>query len=96
MWGAAGAPGTGRGRIDILLRYGPDRFAFELKVWRDRQRDPLAQGLAQLDAYLARLGLATGWLVIFDQRGAQPPIEERTSASTATTPGGRVVTLVRA
>lgn len=87
---------AGMGRMDIQLRYGPDRFAFELKVWRDGRPDPLAQGLAQLDAYLARLGLDTGWLVIFDQRGGQPPIEERTSAGEVATPGGRTVTVVRA
>jgi hypothetical protein len=87
---------TGSGRIDLCLRYGPDRFAFELKVWRAGRRDPLTEGLAQLDGYLARLGLDTGWLVIFDQRGGQPPIEERTTAAEAATPTGRTVTVVRA
>ncbi len=76
------------GRIDILLRYGPDRFAFELKIWREGRPDLLAGGLAQLDAYLSLLGLGTGWLVIFDRREQQPPLEERTS--------GRRVTVVRA
>jgi hypothetical protein len=28
------------------------------------------EGLAQLDGYLSGLGLETGWLVIFDRRGA--------------------------
>jgi hypothetical protein len=87
---------VGSGRMDLLLRYGPDRFAFELKVWRDSRPDPLAEGLAQIDAYLGGLGLDTGWLVIFDRRSGQPPIEERTSASTAATPAGRTVTVVRA
>ncbi len=86
---------AGMGRIDIRLRYGPDTFAFELKVWRDGRPDPLTEGLAQLDAYLARLDLDTGWLVIFDQRTGQPPIEDRTSADEATTPAGRTVTVVR-
>ena len=50
---------------------------------------------AQLDSYLGRLGLDTGWLVIFDQRAGLPPIEDRTSAAEAVTPGGRRVTVVR-
>jgi hypothetical protein len=70
-------------------------YAFELKVWRDGRRDPLAEGLAQLDAYLARLDLATGWLVVFDQRSGLAPIEERTSAAEAKTPAGRRVTVIR-
>ena len=34
--------------------------------------DPLEDGLAQLDDYLGGLGLATGWLVIFDRRSGRP------------------------
>ncbi len=86
---------VGSGRMDLLLRYGPDTFAFELKVWRHGRPDPLAEGLEQIDGYLAGLGLDTGWLVIFDRRDGQPPIEERTSAAEAVTPGGRTVTVVR-
>ena len=85
----------GMGRIDLYLQYGQDVFAFELKVWRDGEVDPQPRGLAQLDGYLAGLGLATGWLVIFDQRGGLPPIAERTSAQEAVTPGGRTVAVVR-
>jgi len=87
---------VGSGRVDLVLRYGPDTFAFELKVWRDGRPDPLAEGLAQIDGYLAGLGLHTGWLILFDRRTGQPPIEERTAASEAVTPTGRTVTVVRA
>ncbi|WP_426756636.1 ATP-binding protein [Myxococcus sp. Y35] len=86
----------GTGRMDLCLRHGPDTLAFELKVWRDGEKDPLAEGLAQLDGYLSGLGLDTGWLVIFDRRGGQPPIAERTHASRAVTPAGRQVSVVRA
>ncbi|MFL5357698.1 AAA family ATPase [Archangium sp.] len=86
----------GTGRMDVCLRYGPDTLALELKVWRDGARDPLDEGLAQLDGYLAGLGLESGWLVIFDRRSEQPPIAERTHALEATTPAGRRVTVVRA
>jgi hypothetical protein len=86
----------GAGRMDLCLRHGPDTLALELKVWRDGEKDPLEQGLAQLDGYLAGLGLDTGWLVIFDRRAGQPPIAERTLATRAMTPAGREVSLVRA
>jgi hypothetical protein len=87
---------VGGDRVDLVLRYGPDRLAIELKVWRDQRPDPLADGLAQLDGYLTGLSLETGWLIIFDQRRSQPPIAERTSTTEARTPTGRTVTVIRA
>ncbi len=86
----------GSGRLDLCLYYGDARQAMELKVWRDGDSDPLTQGLKQLDDYLSGLGLSTGWLVIFDQRSGQPPISQRTTTTTATTPGDRCVTVIRA
>jgi hypothetical protein len=86
----------GSDRMDICLRYGQTTLGIELKVWRDARPDPLKRGLEQLDGYLARLGLATGWLVIFDRRSDQPPIEERTTTEIAHTLGGRAVTVIRA
>ncbi len=84
----------GRGRMDLCVRYGPDTWAIELKVWHDRRPNPLNEGLVQLDGYLAGLGLSRGWLVIFDQRASQPPIAERTRVQTTTSPGGREVAVV--
>jgi hypothetical protein len=86
---------VGSGRMDLLVRHGPDVMAMELKVWRDGERDPLGDGIAQLDRYLAGLGLDTGWLVIFDRRRDLPPIAERTTMAPATTTGGRSVTVLR-
>lgn len=86
----------GRGRMDLCLRYRGETLAIEIKVWRPGRPDPLAEGLGQLDGYLAGLGLDTGWLVIFDRRPGAPPVEERLEASTATTPAGRQVTVIRA
>ena len=83
-----------RGRLDLCLRLGPDRVAMELKVWRDGGKDPRPQGLKQLDGYLAGLGLDSGWLIVFDQRTALPPIEERTTSETTTSPGGRMITVI--
>ncbi len=85
----------GSGRMDLCLRYGAETLAMELKVWRDGRSDPLAEGLEQLDDYLSGLGLDTGWLIIFDRRSGQPPIGERTVTETATTLGGRAVTVIR-
>ncbi len=86
----------GSGRMDLCVRYGGETLAIEIKVWRPGRKDPAPQGLTQLDAYLAGLGLTTGWLVIFDRRPEALPVEERLVATPAVTPGGREVVLVRA
>jgi hypothetical protein len=86
----------GQGRMDLFLRCGGETLAIEIKVWRPNRPDPLAQGLVQLDGYLARLGLDGGWLVIFDRRPGLAPIEDRLAASVESSPGGRRVTVIRA
>jgi type II secretory pathway predicted ATPase ExeA len=97
--------GVGRGRIDILVRWPHpaaaisrdwQREAFELKVWRDGRPDPLTQGLTQLEAYLEKLGLTQGTLVIFDRRKDALPPATRTQISQAQTPKGYAVRLLRA
>ena len=99
--------GIGRKRIDLLVRWpctdaggkpAVQRAAFELKVWRDRDKkgDPLPQGLKQIDEYLAGVGLDEGFLVIFDVRSAAPPIEDRTRFEDQVTASGRRITLLRA
>ena len=97
--------GIGRGRIDLHIRWpysDPDgtrrwqREAIELKVWRPGRPDPLSEGLTQLDAYLDRLALATGTLVVFDRRPRAAPIDERTRFGAATSPAGRPITVLRA
>jgi hypothetical protein len=86
----------GTDRMDLYLRYGAVRLGIELKVWRDGRPDPLRRGLEQLDEYLAGLGLDSGWLVIFDRRGGQPPISERTTTEAAISPASRRITVIRA
>lgn len=73
------------------------REAFEVKVWRDRdkRRDPVQTGLQQLDDYLERLGLDHGTLVVFDARAAAPPPDDRTRVEALTAPSGRAITLLR-
>ncbi len=96
--------GVGRGRVDLLIRWPYEaagtrawqRVAFELKVWRTGEPDPLDRGLSQLDAYLDRLGLDTGVLALFDRREGRPPIVDRTHFDAAKAPSGREITLLRA
>jgi hypothetical protein len=85
----------GTRRMDVCVRYGAVTLGMELKVWREGARDPLNEGLAQLDQYLNGLGLDTGWLVIFDQRSGLPDISERTTTEAATSPAGRAITVIR-
>jgi hypothetical protein len=95
--------GVGRGRIDLLVRVpyrkangarGVQRRAMEIKVWRKGQKDPLREGLSQLDMYLERLRLRRGTLVIFDARGRLARRAPRFES--AVTPGGRAITVLRA
>lgn len=83
-------------RMDLCLKYGNVTLGIELKVWRDKKGDPQSDGLEQLDSYLARLGLDSGWLFIFDRRSKAPPIEERLSTQITTTKSQRSVTVIRA
>jgi type II secretory pathway predicted ATPase ExeA len=86
----------GRDRMDLCLQYGAVTLGIELKVWRDKSGDPKTAGLEQLDGYLARLGLESGWLVIFDRRSNAEPIADRVLTELATSPQGRSITVIRA
>lgn len=86
----------GRGRMDVCLRYHAQTVAIELKVWHPGASDPCREGLAQLDGYLAGLGLDTGWLVIFDRRPGLPPLHDRIESVEALTPAGRSAVVIRA
>ncbi|MCX6579739.1 MAG: AAA-like domain-containing protein [Candidatus Aminicenantes bacterium] len=55
---------VGNGRIDILVKFGKQEFALELKIKRDEYT--IEDGKEQLGRYLDRLGLNEGYLVIFD------------------------------
>jgi len=97
--------GVGRGRIDLHVRWpytdgagkrAWQQEAIEMKVWRDRGKDPLAQGLTQLGGYLKQLGLKKGTLVIFDRRSDAPDIEQRTRFEHVSTEDGYEVLVLRA
>jgi hypothetical protein len=59
----------GNGRIDLLVTFGNQEFALELKIKRDRYT--IEDGKEQLGRYLDRLGLKQGYLVIFDPGPAE-------------------------
>ena len=65
-------------------------------MWRDGRKDPLADGLRQLDEYLDSLGLSQGVLILFDRRTTGEPLEERTREEAAVTATGKPVRILRA
>ncbi|MBF2063567.1 MAG: ATP-binding protein [Calothrix sp. C42_A2020_038] len=86
----------GSDRMDLCLRYKGVTLGIELKVWREKKRDPQSEGIEQLESYLARLGLNEGWLFVFDRRKNALPIEERLSTQIIVTENQRAITVIRA
>ena len=86
----------GSDRMDLCLKYKTVTLGIELKVWREKKRDPQTEGIEQLESYLARLDLNEGWLFVFDRRKNAPSIEERLSTQVLTTPNNRAITVIRA
>jgi hypothetical protein len=86
---------AGRGAMDVLVIYGPDRFALELK--RVRTRDALEtvveRGVTQIGNYLGTVGLDHGWLVVFDVRPDRSWEERLWTREATTRDGKRVVVL---
>ena len=86
---------AGRGAMDLLIDYGPDRFAIEIK--RVRTRDSLESivesGVAQLGRTLDTVGLDHGWLVVFDVRPDKTWEERLWTREERTQDGKRVVVL---
>ena len=63
---------------------------------RDDGRDQVVRGLQQIDRHLARLDLATGWLVIFDRRRNALPIETRVRSEIRQTETGQSIEVIYA
>ena len=59
-------------------------------------RQNLFDNIEQLNSYLARLGVNSGWLVIFDACSQALPMLERLNTQVLTKETGRSVTVVRA
>ncbi|MTJ09643.1 AAA-like domain-containing protein [Anabaena sp. UHCC 0204] len=86
----------GSDRMDLCLRYKDVTLGIELKVWREKKRDPQIEGIEQLESYLGRLGLDFGWLFVFDRRKNALPMEERLSTQVVVTENQRRITVIRA
>jgi len=86
----------GSNRMDLCLRYKDVTLGMELKVWREKKRDPQTEGIEQLESYLARLGLDFGWLFVFDRRKNALPMEERLSTQVVMTENQHAITVIRA
>jgi AAA-like domain len=84
----------GRDRMDLCLRYGDITLGIELKVQRDHGPDQLKAGLEQIEGYLERLNLTSGWLVIFDRRQTAKPIADRLQTAKHSTPKGLTITVI--
>ncbi|MCE7988694.1 MAG: hypothetical protein DYG89_46660 [Caldilinea sp. CFX5] len=57
---------SGDGLLDLIVVYGKQRYIIETKIWRGQVQ--YERGLAQLEDYLAKEGLATGYFVVFHAR----------------------------
>lgn len=82
---------VGSRRVDLLIEWKQERHALELKVKRDERSKK--QGLEQLGAYLDRLGLSTGYLVLFDPNFSKR-WHYKLTWKKATTPQGHEVWIV--
>jgi type II secretory pathway predicted ATPase ExeA len=87
---------AGSGRLDLLVIVADQQMAVEVKVWRSGRKDPLIEGLQQMQRYLHRLNLAEGFLVIFDQRAEVTVWDERMQVADAQTADGKAVLVLRA
>lgn len=87
---------VGTGRMDLRVAYRGAVLAIEVKVWRDgdKKRDPAGAGVAQLEGYMARVGAAHGWLVVFDQRRDAKDVSERVRVERAPRADGRDIAVV--
>ncbi len=87
---------AGAGRLDLLVIVGNQQMAIEVKVWRNGRKDPLIEGLQQMQRYLHRLDLDQGFLVVFDQRADAANWEARMQVEEARTADGKAVMVLRA
>ncbi len=86
---------AGSGRLDLLVSYGDVSMAIEVKVWRDGRKDPIVNGLQQIERYLHRLAMPEGYLVIFDQRSTAANWEARMQTESTFTASGKPVLVLR-
>ena len=59
---------AGLKRVDLCIDFAQEKFAFELKL---SSKKALTEGTKQLIAYLNRLSLDSGWLIIFNRKAVE-------------------------
>ena len=59
---------AGLKRVDLCIDFAKEKFAFELKL---SGKKALTEGTKQLIAYLDRLSLDSGWLIIFSRKAVE-------------------------
>ena len=72
----------GRGRMDLCVRYGNNKYPVEIKINYGPKTIP--DGLTQLSEYMDKLGETTGWLTVFD-RDEDKPWDDKIFWKTETT-----------
>ena len=77
----------GKGALDLLITWKTQRIAVEVKLRRDTETGD--EALEQVVRYLDHLGLAEGWLVLFDLR-ATTEWDTRLSTRTETVGARRI------
>jgi AAA-like domain len=82
--------GLGRGALGLMIVWGRERYAIEVKLRRDTETEERALG--QVTRYLEAAGLAEGWLVVFDLRSTVPWGERLTNRVVEV--GGKRVSVV--
>ncbi|MCX7044919.1 MAG: AAA-like domain-containing protein [Candidatus Sumerlaeota bacterium] len=81
---------AGRGRMDLLVQFGEDKFPIEIKVLRRDKEKEIAKGFEQLGRYAESVGAREGWLVFFDRR-SEASWDDKIFWRTFTAPDGRVL-----
>jgi hypothetical protein len=59
---------AGKGRTDLCLVYGKQKYPIELKIRRGEKS--VSDGIDQTIQYMDTFGCSEGWLVVFDRRPA--------------------------
>jgi hypothetical protein len=89
---------AGRGRMDLLIRFGGWSNLVEIKLVHPRmgRQATRDQGLEQVERYADQTGPDTCHLVIFDRRSDQRTLswEERLGKESGTTSTGRLVNVI--
>ena len=68
---------SGRGRIDLMVRFRGRRYVFEVKLFRDASTH--RRGKAQLAAYLESEGLDEGYYIVFSRVHTEEDVLQETA-----------------